>query len=139
MDSVNPLSASTTPRYPATPRNTAPGDDTATRGVAPANGAAAPAPQQPGAATTVTLSRRAQELAARQAADEAREASETSQAQQGREVAEVAEAAQQTRRTQAADAADQAAQQAADASSPRAQADAQLRRAYAGAEGSYAR
>ncbi len=123
MDSVNAIAPSSASRYQGVPRNGSQRDE-------PVAGSAQQQPTP--SATTVTLSRRAQELASRQADDDARAATETQQA------TDAAEAAQEARRTQAMQAAEQAAQQA-DASSPRAQADAQLRRAYAGAEGSYAR
>ncbi len=127
MDSVTSLASSATNRYQGVTRTPASGDENTQRTAAVAGNAA-----QPPQATTVTLSRRAQELAARQSADDARSASETQQS------ASAADAAQEARRTQAAQATEQAAQQS-DASGVRAQSDSQLRRAYSDSEGSVAR
>lgn len=123
MDSVSSLAPSATNRYQGVGRS----DDSAPR----ERPAAANAPQ-PAASTTVTLSRRAQELAARDSEDDTRAAAEAQQA------ASAADAAQEARRLQQAQSDEQATQQA-DASSPRAQAEAQMRRAYADNEGSVAR
>ena len=124
MDSVTALAPSVAARYQGTARSL---DDPA-RGQA----AAANAQQPPTPATTVTLSRRAQELAARERQDETQDdARAAAQAQQS---ASAAEAAQEARRTQTAQVAERA-----DADSTRAQAYAQLRRAYANPEGAGAR
>ena len=122
MDSVSSLAPSATNRYQGVGRS----DDSAPR----ERPAAANAPQ-PAASTTVTLSRRAQELAARESEDDTRAA-------EAQQAASAADAAQEARRLQQAQSDEQATQQA-DASSPRAQAEAQMRRAYADNEGSVAR
>jgi len=120
MDSVTTLAPSAAVRYQGAARNA---DDPAHERAAAANAQ----PQQP-QSTTVTLSRRAQELAAREAQDDARAAAEAQQS------ASAADAAQEARRTQTAQA-DQTAQ----AAQANERADIQLRRAYADPDGAAAR
>lgn len=130
MDSVTSLASSATNRYQGVTRTPASGDENTQRTAAVAGNAAQP--PQANTVTTVTLSRRAQDLAARQSTDDARSAAATEQS------TTAADAAQEARRTQTAQATEQTAQQS-DANGARAQADSQLRRAYADTQGSVAR
>lgn len=111
MDSVTTLAAPAVARYAATSRT--PGADEGSREAA-AVAQAAPAPQS----AVVTLSRRAQELAAQERVQEARNddvQAAAKERQAATDRAEAAQESQQSRDNQAAQAAERATAQGTDA------------------------
>jgi hypothetical protein len=127
MNSVSVFATSSPTVYPSVARSSHASDGSRPREAA---GGSEADPSSP--ASRVTLSRRAQELAAREASEQTRTEAEMQR------MDSASDAAQEARRVRMSQADDVAAQHS-DAASPRAQAVAQLRRAYAEPQGSVAR